>query len=65
MPNLKPILLIPASIVVAVVLVWLWNKPGNYYDCVLHEMRGQSDSVMKFAQYVCKDRFGIPTAEAE
>lgn len=62
----KQLVLGLATVVTAVVLVWLWAaRPDNYFDCVLHEMRGQPDSVLKIAQYACKERFGVPQIAAE
>jgi hypothetical protein len=52
---------ITLSVIVAAVvagsLVWYLNRPGSYDECVVSEMRGQSQIAMYMVQKVCAVRF--------
>ena len=54
-----------AGLVVALLGAWLWDRPQNFYECMLHEMRGQPDEMKQIAGWVCQQVFEVPTEQAD
>lgn len=52
-----------AGLVVALLIAWLADRPTNFYECMLHEMRWQPAEMKQTAGWVCQQSFELPKSE--
>lgn len=53
-----------AGLLLALGVAWFWERPQNFYECMLREMRGQPDEMKQIAGWVCQQDFEVPAEDA-
>ncbi len=54
-----------AGLALALAVAWYWDRPGNFYECMLREMRYQPNEMKQIAGWVCQQDFEVPTEPAD
>lgn len=51
------------GLVAGVLAMWLWDKPTDFYGCVLSKMQGEPDGMISYAARICGRKYGFPTQQ--
>lgn len=52
-------LAVAICLVAAALAAWFWNKPDNFYECVLDKMKGEPEGMIPYAARICVKKYGL------
>lgn len=57
------VLVFAFAFVMVLLAAWIWDRPSDFYGCVLSKMQGEPEGMISYAARICGRKYGFPAQQ--